>query len=485
MSLPDHASAFLELLAQYGWEMGLERLDRELQGSAAPPALRALFVASQAAERGRHDVARAEIAAAERDPELADWCRLLRAFVAHRERAYAEARRLLDEVQAGGFPRPALEGVHAHLTGSTLFREGRGVEAVGWLRRSAEILSAPTPHFLLGRTFDSLGMVYAARDDFHAARRFYEAAVDHKRRFNDRPGLALSHGNLGRLYLDWGYFDKAARAFETDLELSQRLDDRPGQVQMRNDLGRTALAQAEIAPPAQARRHRDDARLWLAEAVRSADDAGLTVAGGFARKDLAAVLVALDEFDEADRLLAEADRLFAEAGFTVGRPFLQRGQGELAAARGDFHEAFRLLHAALDAFDGKDALEAGRTKLALARVRCKDPHAPAPERERAYLGALDAAERSRRPWLVALVEGEMRDSMADALALRLYRRVRGRAIADDSTSLMDGRQETATVLFLDVKGYSKFSKDLPPREVMETLNQLMADLRSSMSLATK
>ena len=46
----------------------------------------------------------------------------------------------------------------------------------------------------------------------------------------------------------------------------------------------------------------------------------------------------------------------------------------------------------------------------------------------------------------------------------------------DPTSLIEGRSEQATVMFLDVQGSTVFTRDHDPAEVMLVLNQLMAEL---------
>src|SRR4051794_39324305 len=90
------AETVLDLLLRFGWELGLERLDRELRSADVPGALRALFVAGQAAERGEFAAALDHLRVAEAEPALACWADLARAFIALRRRDWAEANQCLD-----------------------------------------------------------------------------------------------------------------------------------------------------------------------------------------------------------------------------------------------------------------------------------------------------------------------------------------------------------------------------------------------------
>ena len=70
-----------------------------------------------------------------------------------------------------------------------------------------------------GRALDALGMWYASHDDFQAAMEFFRQAIEHKKKFEDDAGLAVTHGQLGRLYLNWGQLDLAEMHFREDLEI--------------------------------------------------------------------------------------------------------------------------------------------------------------------------------------------------------------------------------------------------------------------------
>ena len=54
--------------------------------------------------------------------------------------------------------------------------------------------------------------------------------------------------------------------------------------------------------------------------------------------------------------------------------------------------------------------------------------------------------------------------------------MRGRGINQDSTSLIAGTRDSATILFFDLKGFAEYARSNDPEVVMQTLNHLMADL---------
>src|SRR5262249_55209410 len=54
--------------------------------------------------------------------------------------------------------------------------------------------------------------------------------------------------------------------------------------------------------------------------------------------------------------------------------------------------------------------------------------------------------------------------------------VRGHGSPENTASLSTGLSEPATVLFINLKGFVPFCQGLDPEQVMQTLNQLLADL---------
>jgi class 3 adenylate cyclase len=66
----------------------------------------------------------------------------------------------------------------------------------------------------------------------------------------------------------------------------------------------------------------------------------------------------------------------------------------------------------------------------------------------------------------------------EAYFARVFRRVRGRGMSEETDSLVDGVPESLTVLFLDLKDSTAYALNTPPGVVMMTLNRMMAEMVS-------
>lgn len=475
----------LALLGERGWEATLAALDDDdrLGPEAAPiaPAARALLAGWSAAERGRYGEALDLLDAAGTGPALAGWAAAGRAFIAMREKDLARADRLLDEAEAAGGDGP-LRGTIRHLRATVLHHRGESARARAALLE--HLRDSGLAHFAAGRALDTLGMIYAAGDDLHAARAVFRAAIDLKARRGDAAGLALSHGQLGRLCLDWGLLDDADVHLGRARSLAEAARDGRGQAQAGDDLGRVALARAvrhaAAGESGAARRSLDAAAGWLDPAIAAAQAGGWTIVEGYARKDRALVHLHATEWDAAEAQIRAAWAIFTSARFEEGTAHAGRALGVLHRARGEWGESISAL-AAAEAYFARGGIraEVARTRFEATRTLVASGAGRA-EVIRALRDALDAAEESRRDRLVEAIERELRG--VDPLAYRdhVYRRARGRSVAEETSSLVSGRREDATALFLDLEGSTDFARGRDPEEVMMTLNQMMAELASTL-----
>jgi tetratricopeptide (TPR) repeat protein len=335
-------------------------------------------------------------------------------------------------------------------------------------------------HFGTGRVLDTIGMIYASKDNFHAAQEFYRAAIACKKRFDDQAGLAVSCGNLGRLYLDWGYLDHAAHAFDQDLKLAQAILDGRGEAQVYNHLGQVELARGERAADgcrlADARRHWADAAGWLDSSIRQAEKNRWVVLEAYARKDRALLFLAEDQLPEAEDAARTAEERFRPRGFAEGIAHVNRVWGAVRRRQGSFDESQRALRAALAHFEEtREQAEIARTRFEIARTR-RAGGDPRPQVIKEYLHALAEPEACRRADLIRRIEEELKAVDAETHWAHVYRRIRGREVPEDTASLTSGTRETATVLYLDLKGSTDYALSRDPEEVMMALNQMMADL---------
>jgi class 3 adenylate cyclase/Tfp pilus assembly protein PilF len=479
---PETGDKVLSLLRQYGWEMGLQKLREEIGATPDAEARNNLlfFAGWMAAERGAYDEARALLQDAGETPSARKWACFVQAFLAMRQQQFAEAERLLDSIEPEA-ESTLLRAAVAHIRGAVAFHASDLDRALRELRGSLRLLGKD--HYGTGRVLDTFGMVYAARDNFHAAEEFFRQAIARKQKWDDQPGLAVSYGNLGRLHLDWGNLDRAEECFLQDLAIARNTRDERGEALMHNGLGRVALERgrraAAVGRPSEARQHWGDAAGWLDASIRAASGRW-AISEGYARKDRALLHLAEGRLDEAEAELRRAEEIFQPAGFAEGLAHADRTWGMILREQGRFDEAKQKLRAALDHFArNREQAEQARAQWEIARLS-RASGEPRPLTTREYLSALDLAELCRRAHLVHEIDEELKDVNAEAYFARVFRRVRGRGMPDETDSLISGTTETLSVLFLDILGSTSHALDTPPEVVLMTLNQMMANMAATL-----
>lgn len=464
---PQVIDRVLALLRSWGWEVGLARLKSELTQIVDREQAAALrcFIAWMAAERGFHDVAIEQLDWLQNVNDYQVMAQLGLCFVRMRNHQYADAHGLLDQV-----PEPiaasdaVVRGIRAWLRGTIFYREGKLESVLPLLYQALEDLGAD--RLSSGRVLDTLGMVYAARNNYHAARLFYEHALAAKARFQDDAGLALTHGQLGRLFLDWGDLDRARRHFEADLEIARCIADVAGEARMYNHLGQVGFRRGDY----------QTATAWLDESIRLSKEGKWRVSEALARKDLALVQIAVNQLDEATRELDAAEDLLRSPEVPFALAHVQRARGLCCRAQGRFDEAEKHLRSARAQFAAQNELaEAAHTALEMARTLRARRSAP-PLIELVLDSALELAERCRRQLLIDEIEQELRQVNESRHCRSLYRRVRGHSMETEPISLIHGRRESVSIMFMDLKGSTEFARATDAAELLLTINQLMADL---------
>jgi class 3 adenylate cyclase len=455
----------LAALRRWGWETGLAKLETEV-GAAFDDAGRATLWQVQdllTAGRPAGEGMREHLQKLDDLPALRGWALVGQALAALRKAAYKPAHQLLDQASRGASADTTLRATVAHYRGAVLFHEGQDDAALPHLHEALELFGPE--HFVTGRVLDTLGMVYAAKDNFATAFEFFERAIGCKEVCRDELGLAVSHGQLGRLALDWGDLAEAEKHFKADLEIARRLEDSRGAALMYGHLGRVALARERAA----------EASGYLDESIRRSQQGGWPLVEGYARKDRALAYLTTGDLAAAERELDDAKRVFQGEGFAEGLAHVNRVRGQLLKARGLYDEADRILSSALAHFQAHgERAELARTEWERARI-LRARGAPAVVVADALRQALDTAEECRRHVLVRDIEAELRQVDEAAYCRHVYQRARGRAIGEDMVSLFAGDRETATVLFLDLQGSSHYVRSTDPQVVLVTLNQMMAD----------
>jgi tetratricopeptide (TPR) repeat protein len=458
---PRAAEDVQQVLRTWGWEEGSRRLGAEIasSGDESRRASLQVLLGWLAGERGHYAEARDHLEAAAATP-LTGWALAGQAVIALRERRCADARRLLDEGAAiAGADRP-LRATLAHLRASVALHEGSRDEALALLCEALEGFGPD--HFGAGRVLDTLGTVHAARHNFPAARDYYRAALEAKRRHADDAGIALTNGQLGRLHLDWDFPDEADRYFSAGIAVARATGDERGEAQLLNHRGQVLLA----------RQRPGDAVPLLDECIRSATGR-YPILEGYGRKDRALAHLALGELSAADADCAAAEALFQAASFAEGVFHVQRVRGLLRRQQGQEGEALRCLQAAANHFanTGEHA-EAARIHRDLALARRAFGQSPVLVLS-AFDTALDFARRSRRGELAARIEAERDECAASAGPARGVHRLTGSPTADCGKG-----EEAATVLVVHLH---RAGGPDTPGELLEACNHLCMDVEPELS----
>ncbi len=474
---PDLAQRFLDQARKLGWARAMQKTRGRAQGADSERERNAVqgFMDWLGEGALSPHFPYAEIP---HGRALRGWALAGQASRVLRDRGYHDSLRLLDRARAEGDPDDQpLAATIAHTHGAALVHLGQCDEALPYLSQALEKFGRE--HFMTGRVLDTLGTAYATKGNFPIAREFYQQSLRFKERCDDEAGVALSHGQLGRLYLDWGHLDEAEEHFQEDLALAQRLRSRFSEAQIYNHLGQVSLARAEgelsAGRRAPARRHLDDADGWLDQSVRTAMDGKHAVAEGFARKDRALLHLLRGDLDAAGDEARQAQALFTAAQFGEGSAKVALVEAMVLRERQQWAEAEQKLRQAVSHFErvseGDDAVRAWWERARIER----DRRAPAALVSRAYMQALARAETLRHDPLVKGIEREFHDVDPEAYLRHIYRRARGYMIDEDDPSLMEGVTESATILFLDLPGFSEFASGLDPQAVLVTFNHLMGD----------
>jgi class 3 adenylate cyclase len=100
--------------------------------------------------------------------------------------------------------------------------------------------------------------------------------------------------------------------------------------------------------------------------------------------------------------------------------------------------------------------------------------APTPLVSQILLDALRAAESCRRAGVVRRIEDQLREVDFEKYCAHVYQRVRGNSVTEDTTSLISGVRERATVIFFDLQGSTEYALGQDPEDVMMAINQMMA-----------
>ncbi len=277
------------------------------------------------------------------------------------ERAYASARRALDEAQRCG-DEVTMGKAHCTLALESFWagelRQGveHGRQAVSLLEPREARAWLAVGHWVQGLNHMFLGDYDAAMDTETHAR---ELMV----RIGSRSGQAHVGWAIGYILLLRGDPGEAVDACQRALDLSPEPHS--------GALALGGLGWAHVLDgrdPARAIRPLEQAIQIFAQAQHRGEGLFTTILGE--------ALFLLNQVDEARRMVSRGLELARTRRYSFGAAWAERAAGSLALAAGVLPEAERSLRAALDAFTAMESRgEVGRTHLLLAQLaRAKQEH---------------------------------------------------------------------------------------------------------------
>lgn len=410
----------------------------------------------------------------------------------------AEAARLAEAaVAAAGDPRLLTEALPALLAALAPWERGAGPWLAGVARHLAALaawrlrgdLPAATEALTAslgllaaapgagaaayrGRVLDTLGQLLLQQGLLHDAREALERALAVKQAAGDAASAALTQGSLGRLLMALGDFSAARRHLADDLAVVAAAPDASPRVQsqLETELGACALEEDDLRGAgahlgralALAERAGDGAgrafaRLHLGRLALREGDPGRAEAHAAA---VAAELAALPEglLPELNGLLSHLRALICRAADDVpgalthlqqaGRCFA-RAPRVTPVERAEVLEA----HASAAAAAGREAEAADLLREALRVLDATSADAPRRRLEDALRGLNESA------WMLHgagrfVGHGQLAELLAEA----------GRGG-------FRGHAEEVTVLFSDLRGFTRLTEALGPERLVEVLNR--------------
>jgi class 3 adenylate cyclase/Tfp pilus assembly protein PilF len=324
----------------------------------------------------------------------------------------------------------------------------------------------------IARVTANMGTVYIGTGDYPAALEHYRRALVLHEELDDRAGVALVTSNMGNVYLKTGDYPTALEHYRRALVLHEELDDRAGVALVTSNMGNVYLKTGDYPTALEHYRR----ALALQEGLGNRDL--LATVTGY----IASALLALERNEEAAHLLDGQALMVMDdptvlSEYHANRAKLYERSNDLDAAKEHLLQALAVV------------TEVGaRSEMAEVQKRLRDlaqkrnDFAAYIEHNNEYtriteeirgreatqkLAMMEAerrieAERRQREKERALLYGALPKSVAD-------RMIRGEKITGD-------HYDSASVIFLDIVGFTTISDRIPPGHVVHLLSQIFSTL---------
>ena len=392
--------------------------------------------------------------------------------------------------------------------GEAHFQTGRFTQALEHFERCVVLDTELGRRRALGSTLLNIGRVHNAIGQHDVSLEYYHRSLDVQRQEGYEFGVAIALGNIGDLLRMVGDYAGAFDYFHRAMDMYAAMGNQSGIAWTLVDLGLVAELTENFAVALEHLQHAqqilislenpsEEAFTWMCvgrvyHAMKNTEQAyfyynksldrftqlGQAAKVGDLKGHLIALLLETDRIDEAAELLREQESEPKFFGNTNVQYLLNLGH--LNMLKGDLDEAERLMVEALDiahASNRKDLLPRSHEYLReLARQRNDLPSYVKHNDEALRLNEeIRGKQTSQRMTLIeaerrmtkereerereqALLYGALPKSIAD-------RKLRGEDVSGDS-------YESASVLFLDIVGFTSISDRLPPQHVVQLLAEV-------------
>jgi len=371
---------------------------------------------------------------------------------------------------------PFAAGIAAHLRGLVAWRVDQDVPAaVEELNRSLdalETLGEPGPRVYVGRVHDTFGQLLHHQGLLVDARAAYEHALAAKEAGGDAAGRALTLGNLGRLCMALGDFRAAARHLTEDLAVVEAQQPPVPRLvsQLMTQLGTCRTELGEL----------DEARRCLRGGRAAADASGDAVGVAFAEVGLGRASLRAGDLDGGTAHAAAAGQALAPLA-AEAVPELRGLLAQLVArtrwARDDAAGAIAAAEEAGHAFEASTRVTpVERAELFELQASLADAAGRRREAVASLRRALRALDATSAESMRARIDDTLHRLDETAWMLHASGRFVGHAqleelLGEAGRGGFRGHEEEVTVLFSDLRGFTRVSETLAPDALVELLNR--------------
>jgi len=311
----------------------------------------------------------------------------------------------------------------------------------------------------------NLGIVYMSTGDYPKAMEHYRRALHLHEQVGDRAGAAGVTGNMGLVYFNTGDHQKALEYYQNALPLHQELGNRPSTAIVTGNIGNVYRITGDYP---QALEH-------FRQALQMHEEVGNAASAAIVTGNMAAVLLQMDRDEDAEELLLKQstmvmDRPDARAEHHSNKAVLAEHKGDLDAAWNQLQQALEVV---IEAGDRELAAACHQKLRDLAQKRNDFDGYIAHNNE--YMRITEEVKGRETTKRLTVMEAERkmesvwreRDKERALLYSALPETVANRMLRGEDVS--GDHVESASVLFLDIAGFTTISDQISPGHVVDLL----------------